>query len=653
MNKVGLLIFFALLSSSPFAQTTIPKEYKGERESVARGVLDGNSIETEYRNHGEMTHMYMGERPWGSWYYDHISGIGFIVAAGVPGEREKWSHYYGAGVADTLLNPVIISYRDLGKRISPYSGDLWGWKPLPGFHNPDRVDQEADLNRPIPAISNDQTSWPTFWPDKLDQTDAGWSDVWNGYRGKGLANGALESFYVMDDHSDLEYAFGIETDGPHSDKGVYIPSPSDSTIGGIGLQTEVRTFQFIDVIGNDILFTHYRTTNVSEKDVAEVWISQIYDMGLGNTEDTRQEFDKDKNLIIVSDGEVQAGIILLEHSFNEENGIDDDNDGIIDESKFNGPGELIEGKAAIDAYLNEHYNMDRFSQVYIPLGEFPAYKNERWWTGDEDMDWVAFDDVNSNGIQDDDESLLNDVGRDGLGPDDENYPGPDEGEGDGIPTQGEPNFGELDMMEAENHDISLLDFSTRPFYESGRNLMDDSWLFARISESQFSNPGFKIPTVSDEEEPFFLTGVGPFELKRNTSSYFITALIFADSREKLMTKYDQAVAIYESDYGQTGFITPNEVEPISEAPKEISLSQNYPNPFNPSTVINYQLPMNSFVQLKVFDLAGREVAELVNEEQAIGNFSVSFDARNLSSGMYIYRLEVGGQVITKKLTLIK
>ncbi|MEX0843958.1 MAG: DUF5689 domain-containing protein [Balneolaceae bacterium] len=86
-----------------------------------------------------------------------------------------------------------------------------------------------------------------------------------------------------------------------------------------------------------------------------------------------------------------------------------------------------------------------------------------------------------------------------------------------------------------------------------------------------------------------------------------------------------------------------------------SLGQNYPNPFNPSTVISYQLAENSSVTLQVFDLLGREVATLVNgERRAAGEHQVTFEAGNLSSGVYIYRLSTGnGQHLMKKMLLVK
>ncbi len=83
------------------------------------------------------------------------------------------------------------------------------------------------------------------------------------------------------------------------------------------------------------------------------------------------------------------------------------------------------------------------------------------------------------------------------------------------------------------------------------------------------------------------------------------------------------------------------------------LDQNYPNPFNPGTVIGYQLPKDDFVTLKIYNLLGAEVATLVNESQAPGSYQVKFDASNLASGLYIYRLQAGEYSAVKKLMFLK
>ncbi len=92
-----------------------------------------------------------------------------------------------------------------------------------------------------------------------------------------------------------------------------------------------------------------------------------------------------------------------------------------------------------------------------------------------------------------------------------------------------------------------------------------------------------------------------------------------------------------------------------ELPTNYSLSQNFPNPFNPETRINYELPNSGYVQIKVYDMLGREVAQLVNKEQNAGYYSVSFNTQSigLSSGIYIYRIHAGDFFQTKKMILMK
>jgi photosystem II stability/assembly factor-like uncharacterized protein len=90
-----------------------------------------------------------------------------------------------------------------------------------------------------------------------------------------------------------------------------------------------------------------------------------------------------------------------------------------------------------------------------------------------------------------------------------------------------------------------------------------------------------------------------------------------------------------------------------ELPARFELEQNYPNPFNPTTTINYQLPANSHVTLKVYNVLGKEVATLVNEDRKAGYHDVTFDASQLASGMYVYRLTAGGFTASKKSLLLK
>ncbi len=92
---------------------------------------------------------------------------------------------------------------------------------------------------------------------------------------------------------------------------------------------------------------------------------------------------------------------------------------------------------------------------------------------------------------------------------------------------------------------------------------------------------------------------------------------------------------------------------IGTYPKDPILNQNYPNPFNPSTTIQFGIPQQSFVSLKVYDMSGKLVSELVNEVKDKGYYTVKFDGANLSSGFYIYRMTAGDYSVIRKMSLVK
>jgi hypothetical protein len=93
--------------------------------------------------------------------------------------------------------------------------------------------------------------------------------------------------------------------------------------------------------------------------------------------------------------------------------------------------------------------------------------------------------------------------------------------------------------------------------------------------------------------------------------------------------------------------------PGTPIPKTIALHQNYPNPFNPTTTISFSLPAMTQVTLKVFDIMGRVVTTLLNEQMSGGEYSVSFEGGKFASGIYFYRLQAGSDLQTRKMILLK
>ena len=155
------------------------------------------------------------------------------------------------------------------------------------------------------------------------------------------------------------------------------------------------------------------------------------------------------------------------------------------------------------------------------------------------------------------------------------------------------------------------------------------------------------PSLSDTR---FLLSFGPFTIQPHTSVNPDTlrmafALLSAADLSQLQVHATRARDIYQVISGV------NRISP--SIPGEFALEQNYPNPFNPSTRIEYQLPAKSHLTLKIYDLLGREIATLVNEEQKAGYKSVEWNASNFASGVYFYRLQAGSFTGTKKLLLLR
>ena len=150
--------------------------------------------------------------------------------------------------------------------------------------------------------------------------------------------------------------------------------------------------------------------------------------------------------------------------------------------------------------------------------------------------------------------------------------------------------------------------------------------------SQFSNIGEVVSDTTSFIDSTVLGGI----------KYFYRVIAFKDS---VTSSYSDTTSITIVLTGIDNL--------TSVIPKQFILNQNYPNPFNPSTNINLSVPQASFVILKVYDVLGKEVITLVNEELKAGTYNFNFDAVNLTSGVYFYRISAGKFIQTKKMLLLK
>lgn len=177
------------------------------------------------------------------------------------------------------------------------------------------------------------------------------------------------------------------------------------------------------------------------------------------------------------------------------------------------------------------------------------------------------------------------------------------------------------------------------FGDNSRNVLE--YWFARSSNSEISF----VDTID-------WTGWDFKEINLNVLSGS-GAVQFAGIAVRQNDSGDSSGLLYFDDVISEADIVTDVKEIDDKLPSEFAVDQNYPNPFNPSTIIRFSIPSEEFVQIKVYNTIGQEVAELLNEQKSPGTYEINFNAGNLSSGIYFYKISAGNFVRTKKMLLLK
>jgi hypothetical protein len=175
----------------------------------------------------------------------------------------------------------------------------------------------------------------------------------------------------------------------------------------------------------------------------------------------------------------------------------------------------------------------------------------------------------------------------------------------------------------------------------------------RFSGDAYSRNGWFDSTYGDRRQ---ILSCGPFSMASGSEQFFVTGTVIGrgsnnnQSVGAMLTASDDANNFYKSSFGGTPIgIT----QTSNEVPVRFSLEQNYPNPFNPMTKLKFQMSKSGFTSLVIFDVTGKEIATLVNEEMNPGTYEVSWDASNFPSGVYFYKLKTADFTQTRKMILLK
>lgn len=471
------------------------------------GIHDGNLVYTRFSNFGNLGSRYEPPKmEWpkgsGTWY-----GYEFIMIA-------------GAEVIDTSGKKIHImteNYTNAGSfDISADGTHTYGWEPLPGYYN-----YGADNINGYPAMSHMPETWPSEWVHDYPGSAGSRDGLWNGEFGA-YTRGDQESYYVIDDRNNDEFNY-FPYEGSAEDSAGF---PNGRR--GLGLEVKVRGYQWVQVEAEDILITRYDISNISDKDLDKVVFGMYVDPAVGGEGDSQDDdafFDEEDDITYCWDldgidnkgrpGIGYFGFAFLESPGDPLNGIDDDTDGLVDEVQTNEAG----------------------SYIFGPIGNYGEPMNH--WEGDEDGDWIVYEDMDDNGQWDPKETINDDVGSDGLGPYDQDYSGPDmDGtEANGIPDQGEPNFGKTDNDESDQ--IGLTSFTLRP----AGNLSSDETLWNEMIPGYF---GGALPG-----NLAFIYGSGYFSLPVAATRKFAVACLFGNDYDDIIRNKRTMQRIYDADYNFT------------------------------------------------------------------------------------------------------
>ncbi len=510
IRKIFILVFsFLLVISLPLfsaGDKTMPdkslKKTLGH-EHRRSGIHDGNNILTIFFNYGNFGNWFEDSNRLQSGIWPKGSGHSYFA---------EFCPFVGAEVYDGYGQRRHIFSDGLGHTgradMAPGGEYQYCFEPLPGYFDPNqdyiamvnaKGSEDNDGPDGIPAHMGSEDddgkpdSWPTVWPDKPDWVDPRTGvPFWNGQYGA-YARASQESYFRMNDDANDEFYF--------------FPDPADSSKRGLGLEVEVRGYQWADPQAEDILIFTYWITNTGEYLYEKTIFGMYGDADIGEQEDNSDDlsqFNKDedivyqwdKDLYSPADGGFSPGYFgwkFLESPGNPHDGIDNDGDGL------------------------------------------PGADGNPWDESQEDG-------IDNDGDWD---PKIDDIGSDGLGPDYPDYPGPDPDgtEGNGVPDRGEPNFEYTDNDESDQ--IGLTSFLSADWKVTLIELGEDEKLWSQTIPGSFSKALSQVDIVMHYGSGYFEV---PPEPNPDSRRKFAISMVMGADRDDLVRNAQTMQQIYNADY---------------------------------------------------------------------------------------------------------
>ena len=541
-----------------------PDDPAGDIAAIREGWMSGNRALLYFKNQTELSDWPRNDVS--RWPNDltgvkMVDGIALLIGAKVYLENDSIP-VTDKDIIESRSDLKNLYFLEYGFRkegggahndLSPDGTIIWGLYPVFGYFN---------VNSEYPAMSNRPGSWPPGgWPSRGDEVK--WKGSWNGRFGKDIHYADLETYFVANDAQDQEYLGDDDTLKYYPRPGVKIGDKNeDVTIqygkpwGGVGLRVAARGYQWNNPQTRDAIFFEYDISNISNYDLLELGFGYDVRIGIGNDGpndygfyNTKLDLSYSWDYDCVGKGGFPTGtfgMAYLESPGIDDDLIDNDNDGLLNEKRDNLATKIIGPTEGI-------HNLTDFLEWY----GYAEDDLKSHWDADEDQDWRDGIDVNENGIYDPGEDFGNDVGLDGVSPADLYYNGPDEGECNHKPDflEGvgcEPNFAATDISESDM--IGLTSFQMRHI-DSNREMWygDDQLFFEFMTSTELTEWRGDLTNLS----MLFASGIFPLKKGRterismaNVHSFESLQGLNSDehSAPALFEKKRIVQFIYESDY---------------------------------------------------------------------------------------------------------
>ncbi|MBN1482100.1 T9SS C-terminal target domain-containing protein [candidate division KSB1 bacterium] len=572
---VASIVLGILISTSSHAQLD---NLHGDEANIVTGIFSGNQLRLTFQNDGSLGYTTDGIFIGGEWplysQHNYLNLGAPFLGSEVIDNNNQTRHIFSTVIG-------VASQTQSGAGDSGPNGEWWTFLPLPGFSNPESEHV---------AMSQSPWTWPESWPDKHDDVnDPGWPNAWNGYFGKNQINADEECYFVVDDYQNQEFNFDPDnTDKTRGGLGMraYIR----------GFQWSAQKVQDVLYMLYDFenIGTYDHKKMVFGFNILDVIGRSMY--GGGDGADDLNGYDMDANLAYsydeddIGDGGWSPvgylGTAFFETAGNAVDGIDNDNDGqngagkviteemfapmvinpgdpiiLIDYSTFERTVTVMPEDGVTITHLDHEYHFeagDVFEEIPANLIDdnfngiidenygytygagdevFRSFLNVGkkyidYYTG-EGLANILLDERRDDNIDNDGDwtVLTDDVGQDGLA-----HTG-DVGEGDGIPTNGEPHFDKTDVDETDM--IGLSSFSTVIYGHIPHS--DDEGVWQNFIPGYFH----VLPHPGDVD---FTFSSGYFNMPPDQVQRFSIGLLFAVNFEQLLTTVQNSNTAYKNNY---------------------------------------------------------------------------------------------------------